>query len=325
MGGQVTVNPAPEITIVFITSQQRARAQRCLQRVLCQAALERAEVLLFDLAAGRLPPLDGVQHPVVRLHPADPAAGFHELRAEAVRAARGRVVAFVDDHTLVGDGWLPAVLRDFGEGYAGVSAVPVFEQPGGGVTDILELMHYMGFENMRSRQEVDRLPGHNAAYRRDLLLSFGDQLPDLLSCEMLLEQRMRADGLKLLIDPAAGFVHLNIVSAYDLYQVCYLRDRVFSAMRARLSGWGIGRRLAQLAAAPLIPLLRLAKAIAHLRRTAPHKLGVLRRYAGVFLVSQFFAGIGLGMGAAFGAGDADRRFTDYELNRLRFRMPAADK
>jgi hypothetical protein len=325
MGGKQVMPEQPEISIIFITSEQRARAQRCLDRVLCQDGLVRAEVLLYDLAAGSLPPLQGSQHPAVRLIPAQPDAGFHELRFAAVRAARGKAVAFVDDHTLVCDGWLPALMDDFAQGYAGVAAVPAFERPGEGVTDILELMHYMGFENIKSRQEVDGLVGHNPAYRREALLAFGDQLPDLLSCDLLLEQRLRQRGLKFLIDPAVGFVHLNIVSAYDLYQVCYLRDRVFSATRARLSGWGTARRLAQLAAGPVMPLLRLARAVRHLRQAAPARLSVLRRYLGVFLVSQLYAGMGLGLGAVFGAGDADRRFTQYELNRLRFRALVPDK
>lgn len=317
------MSPDPKVTIVFITSRQRDRAQRCLDGVLGQAALERAEVLLFDLAAHSLPPLQGQEAAQVKVLGTDPGAGFHELRAQAVRSARGEAVAFVDDHTLVCDGWLSALIHDFDEGYAGVSAVPTFERPGEGVSAILALMHYMGFERMTTRQEVAGLPGHNSAYRREALLSFGDELPDLLSCEMLLEQRLRTRGLKLLVDPAAGFVHLNIVSAHDLYQVCYLRDRVFSAMRARLSGWGLGRRLAQLAAAPVMPVIRLAKAVRHLRQVDPARLAVLRRYAVVFLISQLYAGVGLGMGAVFGAGDADRRFTQYELDRLQFDLAGA--
>jgi hypothetical protein len=317
------VSTLPKISIVFITAEQRLRAQHCLDAILRQPGLERAEVLLYDLAAGILPSLEGSANPAVRVVPSDPHAGFHELHPQAVKAAKGDAIAFVDDHTVVCDGWLQALIQDFDEGYAGVGAVPSFENSGG-VTDILALMHYTGFEGLSSRQLAPSLPPHNPAYRRDVLLGFGEALPDLLSCEMLLQQRIAEHGLKFLVDPAAGFVHLNIVSAYDLYQVSFLKDRAFSAARVRLSGWGMGRRLVQLAAAPLMPFIRLVKAVRHLRQADPAGLAVLRRHLGVFLISQLYAGFGLGMGTVFGAGDADRRFTQYELNRLRFDMWPAE-
>ena len=53
------------------------------------------------------------------------------------------------------------------------------------------------------------LPGHNTSFKRDVLLAYGDELPDLLRAEIVLHTRLHRDGHRLLLEPAAKFEHIN--------------------------------------------------------------------------------------------------------------------
>jgi hypothetical protein len=79
-----------ELSVILVVGERRDRAAGALLSLLSQDAVERMEILFFDLAPGEPPPLPGSDHPAVRRLrlPADTL--FSAAKAEGVRRAAGR-------------------------------------------------------------------------------------------------------------------------------------------------------------------------------------------------------------------------------------------
>ncbi len=307
-------SPAPYVSIILIIGTQREDSERALASILSQTGLEQAEVLLYDTAGDRFRPPAGSNHPAVRRQAAQNAAPLNELRAKAVEAARGEVVAFVEQHVVVVPGWLETVIRGMRAGHAGVGGAPGSLNPGAGLSDILALINFGFFRPVAPARACSLLPANNSAYRRDVLLSFGDELPALLASEMLLDAKIVERGNTLWLDPGAKFLHLNEETLPGGARGYYYWNLIFGENRARVSHWSGWRKLVQGLATPVIPFIRYRKYMLHLWRDDRQSVPLLLRYTSVFLYIQLAAALGIAIGAWFGAGDAEMKFGNYELN-----------
>jgi hypothetical protein len=309
----------PKITVALMIGTQRERAGRCLESVLAQAGIEEAEVLLCDLFRDKFPLLPGSDHPSVRFVDLAEEMTYGEIRAYAVANARGEIIAYVEEHAAVLPAWLNVLTRDFALGYAGVGGVPASMNPGAGISDLVSMMNYLPWRRVTHPTEFGHLPSHNSAYRRDVLLSLGDDLPALLSSENLLGRQLEARGQKMLVDPAAQFLHQDEEEIGMILRSYYYWNILFGWSRARIDQWSLIRRLAQGLAIPLVPFVRLFKILVFLARNDRASLPLLFRSMGVILVANTSAAVGLARGCLFGAGDTGIRFLDYELNERRTR------
>ena len=303
----------PQVSIVLIIGPLRERAARCLASILSQVNIDQAVVLLFDTAPDAHPPLAGSEHHVVRTQPVRDIPALSRLRVEAIETARGAIVAFVEDHTVVVPGWLGAILQGIQAGHAAVGGEPGTLNPGVGISDIIMLINYGLYRPTPEPREFSRLPEHNSAYRRDLMLSFGELLPTLITNEVLLGWKLLEKGHTRLLDPAAKFLHFNEETLDTVMRSYYYWNRCFGHNRAFVFGWPRWRRLLQALSTPAVPFIRYLKYWAYLWKRDRPSLPVLLRFTGVFLLTQAAAAAGLAAGALFGIGDAELRFQYFEI------------
>jgi hypothetical protein len=304
----------PQISVVVIAGLQRERAEHCLASILSQKGLEEAEVLLFDTLKNGQPFLPRLDHPRIRKIEIKQPLTFNEIRAHAVTVAHGEIIAFLEDHALARQGWLQALLEDFHGQYSGVGGVPEILNPGRGVSDAATLLNYLDFSFVVNKTEAKALPGHNSAYRRDVLLSFGDQLPVLLSNEILLNWKMADAGHKMLIDPAVAFGHLNEEDFSILARSYYYWNRCFGHNRSLVYRWPRSRRLLQAIATPVVPLLRCNRMLMTLLRSDRAAVPIFLRNLWAIILIEYIAALGLAVGCLFGIGDAALRFSEYEFH-----------
>jgi cellulose synthase/poly-beta-1,6-N-acetylglucosamine synthase-like glycosyltransferase len=308
------MNANPYITIVFPVGIQRERAEIALAKILDQKDIGIAEVMVIDTAFEKYHPLQSSNHPSVKTISANGTLSFSGLRTKAVENANGEVIAFVEDHAYVTSEWLECLISGFHAGHGGVGGSPENLNPGVGISDLTHVINFGFFPTIAQPQTFTMLPGNNSAYRKDLLLSFGDLLPELFASEVILNWLMIEKGYTLLLDPRACFQHLNETAVSKLKVGYYNVSLCFGETRAKLYKWPWWRRLAQLSITPLVPFARFLKHLMFFQRNKPENVPILLRYSGIFLYAQFLAAIGLAIGCIFGAGDAEVRFSDYELN-----------
>jgi hypothetical protein len=162
--------------------------------------------------------------------------------------------------------------------------------------------------------EASELPGHHTSYKRDALIAYGADLERMLEVEWVLQEDLRAAGARLLREPQAVSRHLNASRLESHLSSEFNGGRTFAANRARLRGWSTARRLVWVAGSPLMPLLRLARSLPHVRRSYPGRSVRLLPALTLGLVAN---AIGQMLGYALGRGPATQKRLSFELGRHR--------
>lgn len=306
-----------ELTVILVVGQRRERAARALASVLAQEAVERLEVLVLDCAPGNPPPLPGSGHPGVRWVVLPESTRFAAAKALGVRMARAPVVAFLEEHCRVAAGWAEALIAAHRGGWAGVGPEMHNANPGSPGSRVVALMNYHPWLPPAQRGEHDMLPGHNASFKRELLLGYGAELDRLLGAEIVLHTRLRQDGHRLLLEPAARLFHLNDGRIGSALRGFYLFHRCYGPLRAEVFAWTLARRLLYVAATPLIPLYFVVRLLLVLARRRPRLLGAAVAASPWMLAAQTASALGQAAGLLIGLGDAEAGFTLYELNQDR--------
>jgi hypothetical protein len=306
------------LTVILVVGPQRPRAERALASVVAEARRTPLEILLADLAPGN-PPLPSGTDGCVRAIPGTAADTFASARARGVALAGAPIVAFLEEHTEALPGWAEAVTRAFEGPWAAVTYEIHNANPNEGQS---RASHFLGYARQSPpalRREVSILPGQNSAYRRDLLRSFRDDLPDLLTADPAMAYVLRQGGGRFLLEPEARIRHVNEPSVWLLMEGTYLYHRAAAPVRARRCGWTLLRRLAYVALAPVVPLYRLVRLGSWALARGPRAFVEFVRTVPAVLAVAGSSAAGQAAGLALGAGNAAARFSRYELGAPRTR------
>lgn len=305
------------LSFVLVAGDQRERAGHALSSILGQEGIEKAEVLVFDIGPAGCSPVAGCDHPAVRLLLPDRATAFGELRADGVRRARGDLVAFLEDHCVLAPGFLKVVLEALQGPWTAAGGKCVNANPGAGSSDLAAVTNYGLWMGRVSKGEVDFVPGNNSAYRRAALLAYEPDLLPLLTTDMVLQLRLRADGHRFLLDPAARFGHLNEVSIVSAAAAMFHYHRCLGHARAVALGWSTWRIAKYLVQSAAIPWVRTWRTVRLSIRQLGRSPGWALRRVPAMLVLFLTAALGQALGLVFGAGRSPHRLTFYEVHDAR--------
>jgi GT2 family glycosyltransferase len=301
----------------MVVGNRRERAVAALASVLAQDAIDELEVLLIDLGSGPVEPVAGSNHPAVRVVRLPPGTLFSAAKAAGVRLASAPIVGFIEEHVRAWPGWARALIDAHGGPWAGVGPEVHNGNPEVPISRDLEIVNYHESLPPARRGECRLLPGHNSSFKRDLLLAYGDRLVDLLRAELVLHARLRRDGHRLLLEPAARVSHINETSLASAARGRFLWNRCYGRMRARTFHWSLARRLFYAAATPATPCYSIGRLIVFAVRHRPELLRRVLAAAPLLFVVQLASAAGHSMGVLFGIGGAERRFSDFEMNEFR--------
>jgi hypothetical protein len=307
---------AAALSVVLITPDSFDTIRKTAGCVARQSAAAVIELVIvapttarIDVDESLVGGLAGVE--VVRLDSVTPTG---PARAAAIHAARAPVVAFGEEHCFPEPGWARALLDAHREDYAAVGPAMHNANPGTIVSWADFLVGYGPWAAPVARAERDYLPGHNSSYKRAVLLEYGDALATLMEAETILMWDLRSKGRRLLLEPSAQTSHTNFGLWRSWLAVMYFNGRGFADTRA--SQWSLARRLAFVAASPLIPFVRLARTIGHARRIG-RGVPFLMRVVPTLCAGLALDALGQMAGYAFGAGAAHERMADYEWHRMK--------
>ncbi len=173
--------------------------------------------------------------------------GFHSVRvvevgplrsnahgyAEGVRAASAGVVVFCEDHCYPAAGWAEALIDRHREPWAVVAPNIAHANQPGVIAWADFLLGYGPWLDPTPAGELDYLPGHNSAYKRDRLLDYGDDLERWLEAESVLHWDLRRRGERLWIEPAARTHHFSFSRMSPYLSATFHTARTFSSRRLR--------------------------------------------------------------------------------------------
>ncbi len=307
----------PELSVILAIGERRDRAPFCLASLLAQDGIEQIEILLYDLSPGIPEPIRGSDHPsvIVKLLPSETL--FSVAKARGVEEARAPVVTFVEEHCRTFPGWAAALIEAHRGPYAGVG--PEVQNGNANVpfSRSIHVVNYQMFYPGAVRGERGMLPGHNSSWKREALLAYGARLEEYLLAEIVLHLKLVADGHRLLLEPAAKLAHWNESDLMSASRGRYLWNRIYAHERAKAFGWSSARRWGYLAATPIIPLYSVIRLMLWLAKERPDLLRIAARGLPRIAAVAVVAAIGHSMGLLLGPGDAEARFTWFEMNEHR--------
>jgi GT2 family glycosyltransferase len=222
----------------------RERCGWALDALCHQSALDRMEILLLDFGTPDALPVRWSSHPAVRLVRADASAGYGAALASAVADARAPIVAFVEEHVIVLDGWAQALIEAHEGPWAAVCGEILPGDLDRAVSRRIELVSRHHWSAPATRGESAVLRWQNVSYKRATLVAFGDALPTLLSAESVLFRRLRQNGARLFVEPRARMVHAHEHRWLGFLIGSFHSARLSAASAAALDDTGIFGRLA---------------------------------------------------------------------------------
>ena len=240
-----------------------------------------------------------------------------EAMEAAVRGASAPFVVYAEEHSYFAPDWAERLVSAHERGHDVVGFAIENANPGT-LTSWAQL--YAQFGPLVAPVESSQssfLGGHHVAYRRTLLLDYGDRLAVMLEDEAALFLDLRARGIAMYIAGDAVSRHINLSSLTAYMYMDYLGQRSFAATRAMLAGWGWPRRLAWSAASPIIPIVRMSRSLRDIRRTGRSK-ELLPQILGPMALGLIAGGVGEFMGYMFGPGRAAAQRAPAELQRKDF-------
>lgn len=255
-------------------------------------------------------------------------AGFHSIqvvqtpsidslspaRAAGVRHATAPFVFIAETHAFPEASLAEALVRELKEGYD--IAVPGFinANPETALGRSGFLGDYGAWLQDLPPGEIERTPSYNAAFRKSILLEFGDRLEHAITFGDELYLGLRARGHRACFHPAVAIRHVNLCRLKPWLHERFLAGALIGGYRS--ARWPWWRRTAYAAASPLIALVILSRIQKGVRRQARHEPGpaltILAIVLGAFVkAAGEFRGYVAGMDK-----EADHIMTRYEIRKL---------
>ncbi len=246
--------PQPSVSVVVASKVGPPFLHYCLESLEAQILRLAAEVLVV-LPADRPYAAEAARRfPWARIHPV-PEWRIPALRACGVDAARGELIAIIEEHCSAHEDWLVKLLAAHRAGCFAAVGGPIADDNYPRLRDwVVYLCEYHQAMPPAGAAETGDLNDANIAYRRDVLLQQRHLLDDGY-WPMTLHGRLRAEGYRLLSVPEMMVYHRGPFGFRYYLGQRFLFSRAFAGIRARNKPfvW----RLVYLLAAPLLPALLL--------------------------------------------------------------------
>jgi hypothetical protein len=288
-----------------------------LRHLRAQTVRDQLEVLITTPVAGNVRPVGGeldgfARVAIIEVGPVETLAAAQVI---GIDHATSPVVAIGEDHSFPEPGWAAALLEAHRQDVAAVGPAVLNANPAT-LTSWGNYIPYFGFWTDPSRRGIaDGLPSHNSSYKRDVLLRYREQLALYLAVEGIFHHQLRRDGYQLWFEPAARTRHVNYSRFWWFTRQSLCGSRLYGGTRMVYEHWSWLRRLLYIAGSPLIPVVRLRRMLA-----CPVSL----RMWPVLAWGALFHGWGEMTGYALGVGAAEKKYLNFETDRLRF-VTAADR
>jgi GT2 family glycosyltransferase len=309
----------PALSVVITTGQLRHLSTLALRSLIEQDMIDQMEIIIIDCVPPETPALPNSDHARVRVirKPAD--FDFEQGMVLGIQESRAPIVALLEEHCITLPGWAKAMVEAHKEPWGAVCGEVLNGNPGLGLSNA----EFFATRNIRwqspaEKSQLNMIDGHNSSYKRDILLGYGERLEMMLRAEAVLLFKMQEDGYKLLLEPAAKYIHVNEASFKTLPSTLYYWHRVFGYTRAIIFEWSVVEKIKRVLMLPLLPFWHSLKTLTYIIQKRPDRLLMFFVNVPLMLVLHYAASFGQFMGLVFGEGDAAHQFSERERGVPRF-------
>jgi hypothetical protein len=302
---------SPDLSALLVIGDARESAQRALDALYGQTIANAMEIVIVDMNTRNAPALSTSSRVVTQYVTAPPNTTLADARARAVRMANGPIAAFIEPHSTAAPTWAEALVRAHREPWAAVGYAFTNPQPESYLSRAVIMSKYGRWLHPTSTRATRVLPNVNVAYKRDVLLSVGEDLVHLLTPDFLMHEHLNHRGLPMCVASDALVANDSVIPIGRLISTSFVFCRILASRRAR--GWSWSQRLAYALATPVVSpavaFWRLTRA-----RSASAGGGSLILYFPMVVLKDVAAALGESVGYLIGAGASEARFGDLELH-----------
>lgn len=208
------------LSVCIVTYMRPGFLLRCLQALENHLSPATQVVIVDASPRSVLPEVESIRPTATYVHAPSLAGWMTRARNEALRWAKGQIIAFLDDDVVVRPGWERSLLRAFadpaidavaGRTCNGILGEELYELPVGRLLPDGRLTE--GFASLPAGQVlVDHGIGANMSFRRQILARLGGFRDDYPGTAMREDTdiflRVRALGGRVVFDPDAAVDHL---------------------------------------------------------------------------------------------------------------------
>ena len=263
--------PGALMSVVIVTHDDFYSIERPVRHLHEQTTRDRIELVVVassrDRVGDELESLAGSGFHAVKVVEHGPIGSRGSAAASGVRAARAPIVGFVENHSYPAPRWAEALLRAHEGPWAVVGPRVENANPATRTSRVNFLLTYGRWTGALEAGEVDLLPFHNSAYKREWLDGYGGRLGALLDAEYWLQADIRARGGRLYVEPAARTAHTNEPRLRTSLRLFFGQGRAFGSRRS--ISWSGLRRAGYVLGAPAIPLMNLPRVLREVARSTP--------------------------------------------------------
>jgi glycosyltransferase involved in cell wall biosynthesis len=306
----------PLLSVVVVTDAYDT-IRKTVRHLRAQTIADRIELVVVAAEPEEALGLDAAELSELHSHRAVQVEDIQSLswaRAPGIRVARAPIVALAESHCFPEPEWAERLLAAHEQGWAAVGPAIYNANPATAVSWINLLIDYGPWLGPTEGGEIDDLPGHNSAYRRELLLEYGPRLETMLEAETIMHDDLLARGHRLYQEPGARTAHLNVTRTSSWIGERFQTGRRFAS--ARSHSWPAWRRALYAAGSPLIPLVRFRRLLREVRRA-----GIGRNFRGsgypLLALALAVSASGELVGYALGSGDSMYALSRIELHKER--------
>jgi hypothetical protein len=312
----MTQQGEPALSVILATPLGFDTIRKTIRHLRTQTVKHLLEIIIVVPSAGELNAEESELREFCRFRIVEVGSmtSTGSANAKGIRHATAPVVALAEDHAFPAPGWAEALITAHRGPWAVVG--PMIRNPNDPKNVIAWADVLIGFgEYLAPRDSgvVERLPGNNSSYKRDLLLDYGPQLETMMETETLLQKDLQQKGHQLYLESGAQVSHLNFEKLTSFLTVKYFSGRIFGAARAR--GWSLGYRLFYACGTPLIPLVRYRRYQKHWKSLRKHQKlpwgTIPMAWCGLLISAT-----GEMIGCCFGAGQTVAKRAKFEFDRI---------
>jgi hypothetical protein len=286
MAASAEARGGPALSVVVVPFAGERALARCLAALARQRGASPDEVLVP--ADDEFPGAEDAAraHPRARVIRERGRRGPAALRAAGLRAARGRIVAFTEDHCVPADDWCASLLAAHAAPHAAIGGAVEKDEGGGTLGWALYLCDYGRYMRPLAEGPAEYLTDVNVSYKRAAIAS----LPEAVGGEFIetaVHWALARRGETLWLSP-----RIVVRQRRDARLAAALRDR-FAHGRAfagtRVAAMPAPRRVVRAAASAVLPLVLVRRAVGQAVSRRRHVAAAARALPAMLVLTAAWA------------------------------------
>ena len=301
MSGIEPGSSRPELSVVIAAWNGPQALRACLASLAAQISAREVEVIVAaNFAVGALQS----EFPFARMLDLVEEATVPKLRTAGVRAARGAIVALVEDHVRFDAAWCGEIRRAHELPHAAIGGAVDNRNARGVVDWAAYWLDYGRYMPSDTAGPTATLCGANVSYKREALQALEPLVRDGFF-ESVVHEALRRDGRSLYLAPGAIVYHDKRYRLGETLMRSFHLARSYAALR--IEGGSTLTRIAHAMGAVALPVLLPARLAAH---TLPKRRHIweLATALPVLVILEIGWALGEICGYLLGEGSSRRRW-----------------